>query len=269
MRAAAVQMTSTTDVAANLAAAGELLAEAAAAGAELAVLPENFAFMGASDADRIAAAEPPGSGRAQAFLAEAARAHGLWIVGGTIPIAAGDGRASSRSLLVDPAGRTAAAYDKIHLFDVTVPGAEHESYRESATTLPGAEPAVGAMPGARIGLCVCYDLRFPGLFHRLGVLGMDVLVVPSAFTVPTGRGHWETLLKARAVESLVYVVASGQVGEHAGGRLTYGHSMIVDPWGEVLAERDTGPGIVTAELDMMRLEQLRERFPVITHRREL
>ncbi len=269
MKAAAIQMTSTTDVAANLDAARRHVAEAADAGADLAVLPENFSFMGASDADRLAAAEPDGDGAAQAFLAAAAREHGLWLVGGTIPIAAGDGRASSRSLLVDPEGRTAAAYDKLHLFDVAVPGAEAETYRESATTLPGAAPVVGLCSGIRLGMSVCYDLRFPGLFHRLGVLGMDVLVVPSAFTVPTGRAHWETLLKARAIESLVYVVASGQVGEHAGGRRTYGHSMIIEPWGEVVAEREDGPGIVTAELDMIRLGELRERFPVIRQRREL
>lgn len=269
MRAAAVQMTSTTDVAANLDAARHLLAQAAAAGVELAVLPENFSFMGASDADRLAAAEPPGEGAAQRFLADAAREHGLAIVGGTIPIADGDGRASSRSLLVDAEGRTAAAYDKIHLFDVAVPGAENETYRESATTQPGAAPVVGTAAGLRVGMSVCYDLRFPGLFHRLGLLGMDVLVVPSAFTVPTGRAHWETLLKCRAVESLVYVVAGAQVGEHAGGRRTYGHSMIVDPWGEVLAERGDDAGIVTVELDMTRLDELRQRFPVIRHRREL
>lgn len=269
MRVAAVQMTSTTDVGTNLDAAGQLLADAAAAGAGLAVLPENFSFMGATDADRLAAAESPGDGAAQTFLAEAAREHGLAIVGGTIPIAAEDGRARSRSLLVDSGGRTIAGYDKIHLFDVAVPGAEAETYRESATTVPGGEPVVGELPDLRIGMCVCYDLRFPGLFHRLGVLGMDMLSAPSAFTVPTGRVHWETLLKCRAVESLVYVVAGAQVGEHAGGRRTYGHAMIVDPWGEVLAERGEGPGIVTAEIDMHRLRELRERFPVIRHRREL
>lgn len=269
MKAAALQMTSTTDVGANLDAAGRLVAEAAAAGADLAVLPENFAFMGATDAERLAAAEPSGAGPAQDFLVRAAREHGIALVGGTIPIAAGDGRARSRSLLVDGTGRTLAAYDKIHLFDVTVPGAEHESYRESATTVPGEQPVVGRLGDVRIGLSVCYDLRFPGLFHRLGTLGMDVLVVPAAFTVPTGRVHWQTLLQARAVESLVYVVASAQVGEHAGGRQTYGHSTIVDPWGEVLAVRAGGPGIVTAELDMIRVGQLRDRFPVLRHRREL
>lgn len=269
MKVAAVQMTSTTDVEANLDAARRLLAKAAADGAGLAVLPENFAFMGATDADRLAAAEAPGDGPAQAFLAAAARELGLAIVGGTIPIRAGDGRASSRSLLVDAMGTTVAAYDKIHLFDVAVPGAERETYRESATTRPGGEPVVGTAGDVRVGMTVCYDLRFPGLFHRLGMLGMDALVVPSAFTVPTGRVHWETLLKCRAVESLVYVVAGAQVGEHAGGRRTYGHSMIVDPWGEVLAERGDGPGVVTAELDMIRLGELRESFPVIRHRREL
>jgi deaminated glutathione amidase len=269
VRAAAVQMTSGTDVERNLDEARRLVAGAAAEGAELAVLPENFSFLGAADADRLAVAEEPGSGPAQAFLTEAARAHGLWIVGGTIPILHSPGRAYSRSLLVDPAGKVRAGYDKIHLFDVVVPGSEAESYRESAKTVPGQAPTAAATELGRIGMLVCYDLRFPALFHRLGVLGVDILVVPAAFTVPTGRVHWQPLLTARAVESLAYVVASGQWGEHAGGRRTYGHSMILSPWGEILAARDAGAGVVMAELDMIRLDELRKSFPVLEHRREL
>jgi nitrilase len=269
MRAAAIQMTSTRDVGQNLEAAGELIGTAAARGAELVVLPENFSFLGPQDADRLAAAEQPGQGPAQDFLLAQARRHGVWIVGGTVPIVAGHGRASSRSLLVDPNGKRVAEYDKIHLFDVSVPDAAGETYRESATTLSGSVVTVAPTPFGRLGMVVCYDLRFPALFHRLGVTGMDILAVPAAFTVPTGRVHWQPLLAARAIESLTYVVASAQCGEHGGGRRTYGHSMILGPWGEVLDELPSGPGIVSAELDMIKLKDIRAKFPVLEHRREL
>ena len=286
MKVAAVQMTSTRDVAANLREAGRLVAEAHAQGARLVVLPENFSFLGATDADRVAAIEPFGDGPAQRFLAETAESFGLWIVGGTIPIRAdagrdaggramqgaiadGGDRASSRSLLVGPDGRVAAHYDKIHLFDVDIPGRTAERYMESATTLAGTRVVAAQTPLARIGMTVCYDIRFPALFHRLSVLGTDIVVVPAAFTVPTGEVHWLPLLQARAIESLSYVVAAGQWGEHAGGRKTYGHSMILGPWGEKLAELPTGPGVVCADLDMIRLEELRQRFPAVQHRREL
>ena len=287
MKAAAVQMTSTRDVQANLREAGRLVAEAARQGAQLVVLPENFSFLGATDADRVAAVEPFGDGPAQRFLMETAESLGVWIVGGTIPIRdAGAERASSRSLLVGPDGRVAAHYDKIHLFDVDIPGrattardggsaanarsdSRCERYSESATTLAGTRVVAASTPVARIGMTVCYDIRFPALFHRLSVLGTDVVVVPAAFTVPTGEVHWLPLLQARAIESLVYVVAAGQWGEHAGGRKTYGHSLILGPWGELLAELPAGPGVVCAELDMIRLQELRQRFPTVAHRREL
>jgi nitrilase len=269
MKAAAIQMTSGRDVARNLEEARVLIASAAAQQADLVVLPENFSYLGAEDAERLAAAERDGSGKAQDFLAELARAHGIWIVGGTIPILGESGRASSRSLLFDPSGARVAAYDQIHLFDVSVPGTAGESYRESATTARGTELTCVPTPLGRIGMAICYDVRFPALFHRLSVLGMDILVLPAAFTVPTGRVHWQPLLQARAIESLTYVVASGQWGEHAGGRKTYGHSMIVSPWGEILAEQETGTGVVSAELDMIRLRDLRAKFPVLEHRREL
>jgi predicted amidohydrolase len=275
MKVAAVQMTSTRDVAANLREAGRLVVEAARQGAKLVVLPENFSFLGATDADRVAVIERFGDGPAQRFLAETAEELGLWIVGGTIPIrdagrnAEGGERASSRSLLVGPDGRVAAHYDKIHLFDVDIPGKTAERYLESATTLAGTRVVAAQTPLARIGMTVCYDIRFPALFHRLSVLGTDVVVVPAAFTVPTGEVHWLPLLQARAVESLVYVVAAGQCGEHAGGRKTYGHSLILGPWGERLAELPAGPGVVCADLDMIRLAELRQRFPTVQHRREL
>jgi deaminated glutathione amidase len=270
MRAAAIQMTSTRDVRANLAEAGRLIGAAVEEGAELVVLPENFSFLGATDAERIAAAEPFGGGPAQDFLAEQAAKSRIWLVGGTIPIREQHGeRASSRSLLFDPDGRRAAHYDKIHLFDVDIPGRAAERYSESATTAPGTRVVTASTPLARIGMTVCYDIRFPGLFHRLSVAGMDILVVPAAFTVPTGRVHWQPLLQARAIESMVYLVAAGQCGEHAGGRLTYGHSMIIGPWGEILAERDAGAGVVCADLDLSALAELRNKFPVLKHRREL
>jgi nitrilase len=269
MKVAAIQMTSTRDVPTNLREAGRLVAEAAKQGAQLVVLPENFSFLGATDADRVAAIEKFGDGPAQRFLAETAESLGLWIVGGTIPIRDGGDRASSRSLLVGPEGRVVAHYDKIHLFDVDIPGREKERYAESATTLAGTRVVAAKTPLARIGMTVCYDIRFPALFHRLSVLGTDVVVVPAAFTVPTGEVHWLPLLQARAIESLVYVVAAGQWGEHAGGRKTYGHSLILGPWGERLGELPAGPGVVCADLDMIRLTELRQRFPTIAHRREL
>jgi predicted amidohydrolase len=218
----------------------------------------------------LVAAEPWGHGPIQAFLAEQAAERRIWLVGGTIPIRSEDpARVLSASLLLDPKGCVAGRYDKIHLFDVDVPGSASERYRESATTIAGTEPLSVPTPLGRIGVLVCYDLRFPALFHRLGELGSDIFVVPAAFTVPTGRAHWEVLLRARAIESVAYVVAAAQCGRHPGGRTTYGHSMIVDPWGEILAVRQTGAGVVPAELDMMGLEALREKFPVLRHRRDL
>jgi predicted amidohydrolase len=269
MKVAAIQMTSTRDVQANLLEAGRLVAEAARQGAKLAVLPENFSFLGATDADRVAAIERSGDGPAQRFLAETARRFDLWLVGGTIPIRDAGERASSRSLLVGPDGGVAAHYDKIHLFDVDIPGKAAERYSESATTLAGTRVVTAATPLGRIGMTVCYDIRFPALFHRLSVLGSDIIVVPAAFTVPTGEVHWLPLLRARAIESLVYVVAAGQWGEHAGGRKTYGHSLVLGPWGELLGELPSGPGVVCVDLDMIRLAELRMRFPTVQHRREL
>ena len=268
MRVAALQMSSQVDLDSNLEQAAKLLAEAAASGATLAVLPENFSYLGAVDADRLAVAEEPGQGPAQAFLKEQARLYRMWIVGGTIPIRDGNPRIHSRSLLLGPDGQIVAQYDKLHLFDVTIPNSPKESYRESDTTLPGVDPVVATTPFGRVALTVCYDLRFPALFHRLSILGMDILVVPAAFTVPTGRAHWQPLLTTRAFESLSFVIAAGQWGEHARGRLTYGHSSIISPWGEVLAQRADGIGCVMADIDLDLLRGLREKFPVLEHRRE-
>lgn len=268
MKVAAIQMTSGRDVETNLAAASQHLDVASREGAKLVVLPENFAYLGAQDAERLVAAETWGDGPIQDFLMNQAKEHGIWLVGGSIAIRSEDGRSRSRSLLLDPHGAVAARYDKIHLFDVGIPGSE-ESYQESATTVAGTEVVSAQTPLGRIGMAVCYDLRFPALFQRLGEQGMDILALPAAFTVPTGGAHWQVLLRARAIESLSFVVASAQWGEHGGGRKTYGHSMIIDPWGEVLAERGAGAGVVMADLDMMSLEQVRDRFPVLRHRRPL
>lgn len=269
MKVAAVQMQSGLDVAANLDAAQKLTARAARDGAGLIVLPENFALFGASDRDRLRAAEAPGDGPIQAFLSATARAQGVWLVGGTVALRASDGRAHAAALVYDPSGAVAARYDKIHLFDVDVPGASGERYRESQATAPGKEPICVATPFGRLGLAVCYDIRFPALFARLGAMGAELVAIPAAFTVPTGAAHWAVLVRARAIESLAYVVAAAQSGEHDGGRRTYGHSMIVDPWGKVEADAGDGPGIVSAEIDIMRLRSLREAFPVLQHREEL
>jgi nitrilase len=266
VKVAAVQMTSGPEVAANLAAAGELLARARDAGARVAVLPENFSFMGRRDADKRAIAEADGDGPVQSFLSRQASDLGLWIVGGTTPIAPAPGeRVAAACLVYGQDGRRVARYDKIHLFDVDIPGRE-ESYRESANIAPGSQPALVPTPAGLLGLSVCYDVRFPELFRLLAAAGAQWFTVPAAFTVPTGRAHWETLLRARAIENLSYVVAAGQWGAHANGRETYGDSLIIDHWGTVLARLPEGTGIVTAELDLSAQQATRRDFPALMHR---
>jgi deaminated glutathione amidase len=266
-RVAVLQMCSGPDLRTNLAAARELLEAAAAAGARLAVLPENFSFLGRTESDRIAHAERPGDGPVQAFLAATAREHGLWIVGGTVPLLEpGDPRPRAASLLFDDAGRAVARYDKLHLFDVRVPGTE-EGYRESAGTAPGDRAVLAPSPLGKLGLAVCYDVRFPELFRSMADGGMAAISLPAAFTVPTGRAHWELLVRARAVDNLAFVLAAAQWGEHPGGRRTWGDSMIVDYWGEVLARRREGVGIVVADLDPDAQREARARFPALAHRR--
>ena len=266
MKIAALQMTSGPDVSANLEQASSLLERAAAQGALLAVLPENFAFMGLHDADKRGVAESDGDGPIQEFLAAAARRLGIWIVGGTVPLrASGDGRVAAASLVYSAEGKRVARYDKIHLFDVDIPG-RAESYRESDHVAPGSEPVVVDTPAGRLGLSVCYDVRFPELYRRLSAAGAQVLVVPSAFTGPTGRAHWETLLRARAIENLCYVVAAAQSGFHANGRETYGDSLIVDPWGGILQRLPRGIGCVIAEVDLELQARLRAGFPALDHR---
>jgi len=266
MKAAALQMTSGPDVPANLAQARLLLEEARAADAVLAVLPENFAFMGMHDADKRAVGEAEGSGPIQDFLAETAQHLKLWVIAGTVPLrVAGDARVAAASLVYDAAGECVARYDKIHLFDVEIPE-RAESYRESANMAPGKTPRVVDTPIGRVGLAVCYDVRFPELFRDLGAQGAQVFVLPSAFTAPTGRAHWETLLRARAIENLCYMIAPAQSGFHPNGRETFGDSMIVDHWGRILARLPRGHGCVSAEIDLGRQAEVRKSFPALLHR---
>jgi nitrilase len=263
MKVAAIQMISGPEVAPNLATAGRLIAEAAAAGARLAVLPEYFPLIGASDEARLAARETEGHGPIQDFLAEAARRHGLWLVGGSIPLAADDPAKLRNSCLVfNDRGERVARYDKIHLFGFRK-GEEH--YDEAATIEAGDRVVAVDTPLGRIGLAICYDLRFPELFRAMG--SVDLIVLPAAFTETTGRAHWEMLLRARAVENQCYVAASAQGGRHPTGRLTHGNSMIVDPWGEVLARLDKGEGVAMAELDPARTAEVRASLPALGHRK--
>lgn len=264
---AAIQMVSGAELDANLAQAAGLIAEAATAGAQLVVLPENFALFGAGDAAKLAVAEPAGSGPIQDFLSAQAARHQLWLVGGTIPLHAdAPNRAYASCLVFDAAGQPRARYDKIHLFDVAIPGRD-ERYAESDSTQAGTEVVVLDTPAGRLGLAVCYDLRFPELFRRMADAGAELVALPSAFTAATGRAHWELLLRARAVENLCYVIAPDQGGVHPGGRETWGDSLVASPWGEVLARRAQGPGVVLAEIDLAQLRQTRAGFPALQHRR--
>ena len=265
---AAIQMTSGPDVPANLAAAAPLLAAARAAGAEVALLPENFNFIGRRDADKRAIAETAGAGQTQEFLAASAQRLGMWIIGGTQPLraAGADERVTNSMLVYDANGNNVARYDKIHLFDVDVPDKPGETYRESSNVAPGREVVVIDTPLGRVGLSVCYDIRFPELYRRLSAAGAEVLVVPAAFTVPTGRAHWEMLLRARAVENLCYVVAAAQSGVHPNGRETYGDSLIVDYWGRVLTRLPRGTGVVSAAIDRGAIASTRAGFPSLSHR---
>jgi nitrilase len=266
MRVAALQMTSGPDVPANLAQARLLLEEAQAKEGRLAVLPENFAFMGMADADKRAVGEADGAGPIQDFLAETSRRLQLWVIAGTIPLRVADNaRVAAASLVYDAAGERVARYDKIHLFDVELPE-RAESYRESANMAPGRTPVVVDTPVGRVGLAVCYDVRFPELFRNLSAAGAQLFTLPSAFTAPTGRAHWETLLRARAIENLCHIIAPAQTGFHPNGRETYGDSMIVDHWGRILARLPRGRGCVTAQIDLARQEQVRKSFPALAHR---
>jgi predicted amidohydrolase len=266
MKVAAIQMVSGVSVGANLEAAGTLLAEAARCGAELAVLPEYFCLMGRKDGDKLECREAFGDGPIQSFLSSAARRLGLWVVGGTLPLhAADDAHVRNSSLVYSPAGDCVARYDKIHLFRFDN---GRERYDEARVIEGGRETVAFEMEDRagrpwRVGMSVCYDLRFPELYRALGA---EVLLVPSAFTWVTGQAHWEPLLRARAVENLAYVVAPAQGGTHENGRRTWGHSMLVDPWGAVLAQQPEGAGVVLAELDAAHQQRLRGQLPALDHR---
>ncbi|GHD55708.1 carbon-nitrogen hydrolase family protein [Jeongeupia chitinilytica] len=261
--ATAVQMVSTPDVADNLKTATALIERAVDAGSALVVLPEYFAIMGLRDTDKLAVAEAFGSGLIQDFLAAQAERHGIWLVGGTVPLAApGARRIRNASLVFDPSGSCAGRYDKIHLFGFDN-GNEH--YAEADTIEAGETPLVLDTSFGRLGVAVCYDLRFPELFRQAG--HVDVWALPAAFTATTGRAHWEVLLRSRAIENQCFVVASAQGGVHRSGRETWGHSMIVDPWGQVLASHDVGAGLASAELKASQLERVRKVLPALSHRR--
>ena len=265
-KVAAIQMTSSHVVTDNLAAAGELLREAKDSGCDIACLPENFSFIGLRDADKLQVAEPDGTGAVQSFLSDTARKLRMWILGGTIVIRGDtERRVANASLLIDDHGKRVARYDKIHLFDVTIPGRD-EQYRESTHVTPGRETVIADTPVGKLGLSVCYDMRFPELYRELVSRGAEWLAMPAAFTVPTGRAHWETLLRARAIENLCYVVAPAQAGTHTSGRETYGDSLIVDYWGQVLSRLARGNGVITAEIDLAKEAETRARFPALDNR---
>lgn len=265
---AAIQMTSGPDVAANLQVAQRLLADARARGATLALLPENFNFIGQRDADKKAIAERHGHGLTQDTMAATAQKLGIWIIAGTQPLKSDndDTRVTNSTLVYGSDGTCVARYDKIHLFDVNVPNKPGESYHESAQVAPGRDVVVVDTPAGRVGLSVCYDMRFPELYRRLSALGADILVMPAAFTVPTGRAHWEVLLRARAIENLSYVLAAAQSGVHPNDRETFGDTLIIDYWGRVLGRLPSGTGVVTADIDLQAMVATRAGFPSLQHR---
>ncbi len=269
MRVAAIQMNSGADVTANLVQADKLLSEAAGDGCAMAVLPENFALMAERGRDKARVAEEPGEGPIQDFLSDASQRYGLWIIAGSMPLVSpeiGAERVYGACPVYDPAGNLQAIYRKIHLFDVDLVD-EQESYRESRSMYPGDEVVTVDTPCGRIGLTICYDLRVPELFRQLVDAGATVFTVPAAFTAATGEAHWHTLLRSRAIENLAYVIAAGQYGEHPDGRSTYGHSLIIDPWGRILAEAADENCFVAADVDSGHTAQLRSEFPALANRR--
>ncbi len=266
-KCAAIQMASSPNISFNLLEAEKLIAEAVKAGAKLVALPENFALMGTHETDKLNAKEVDGIGPIQDFLAGVAKKYAVWVVGGTIPMVADNtNKVRAACLVYNDQGERVGRYDKVHLFDVNVPGT-NEVYRESDAIEPGTESQIFDTPFGKLGIAICYDLRFPEFFRKMSQVGVDILVVPSAFTAETGAAHWEVLLRARAIENLCYVIAPNQGGFHLNGRKTYGHSMIIDPWGVILDCYKTGGGYVLAELDVERLEKVRGAFPVLNHRR--
>tara|TARA_R110002095_G_scaffold200994_1_gene181525 strand:- start:19 stop:801 length:783 start_codon:yes stop_codon:yes gene_type:complete len=251
---------------ANLMEASRLIRQAKDQGAELVVLPENFPIMGTKESDKVDIREPYNNGRIQSFLSEQAKKHGIWIVGGTVPIECDDpNKIIAACIVYNSEGEVVARYDKIHLFDVEL--GNDESYKESETILSGTEPVVVDTPFGKLGLAVCYDLRFPELFRQLVDKGAEIIAIPSAFTATTGKSHWEVLVRARAIENLCYVIAADQGGYHLSGRNTYGDSMVVDPWGNILNRLFQGAGVVIANINLDRMEATRRTFPCLKHRK--
>ena len=261
-RIAAAQMASGPSVEGNLQEAGRLIAIAAAQGAELVALPEYFAILGMRETDKVDVREEEGRGPIQSFLANAAKRHHIWIVGGSVPLASDDPRkVRNSSLVYDNTGKQVARYDKIHLFGFQM---GEENYQEARTIEPGNKVVTVDTPFGRLGLSICYDLRFPELYRSMK--DVDIILVPSAFTETTGKAHWETLIRARAIENLAYVLAPAQGGYHVNGRETHGDSMIVDPWGVVLDRLPRGSGVVSAGVNLAHLRRLRQSLPALTHR---
>ena len=266
-KVAAIQMASGPNVKANLAEAEKLIKIAVQQEAELVVLPENFAIMGMAETDKVKIAEEYGNGLLQNFLKEQAVKQNIWLVGGTIPLKSKElGKVYAACLLINPQGEVVSRYDKIHLFDVTIE-ASNESYTESETISAGNNIVVVDTPFGRLGLAVCYDLRFPELFCAMVEQKMEICALPSAFTSLTGRVHWESLLRSRAIENLTFMIAADQGGYHVGGRETHGDSMIVDPWGQVLNRLPHGTGVVVANIDLAKLEHTRKMFPALEHKK--
>ncbi len=259
---AAIQMVSTPSIEENLDAAGELIARAAGEGAQLVALPEYFCLLGRAEADKIAAREKDGDGPVQSFLADTAQRHGIWLAGGTVPLECPDpDRVFNTTLVYGPDGARVARYDKIHLFNFQ---RGTESYDEARSIRPGGEPVRFSTPAGDVGLSICYDLRFPELYRALG--DVSLILVPAAFTYTTGRAHWETLLRARAIENQCYVLAPAQGGQHPNGRTTWGHTMLVDPWGDVVSVLAEGPGVVAGTVEPNRLAEVRTALPALRHR---
>ncbi len=279
MKVAAIQMVSGVSLQHNLEVAHDLLTRAAREGAELAVLPEYFCLLGQRDQDKLAIREPWGHGPIQAFLSDSARTLGLWLVGGTLPLSTGrqdeqphhpleNNRVFNSTLVYSPEGQCIARYDKIHLFRYDN---GRESYDESRVLMPGSQPVTFELPSKdghrwRVGLSVCYDLRFPELYRAYASQGVDLILVPSAFTHTTGQAHWELLLRSRAVENLSYVIAAAQGGLHENGRRTWGHTLLADPWGRVLSQHDQGPAVVSGDIDFAMVQECRTSLPALIHR---
>ena len=262
LRVAAIQLVSTPDIAVNIATVRRRVAEAAAGGARIVSLPEYWPLLGMNDTDKVQCAEADGVGPMQAVLSELAAQHGIWLVGGTVPLASAEtGKVMNSLLVFGPDGKRLARYDKIHLFSFS---RDNENYDESRTITPGTAVTSVETPFGRIGLSVCYDLRFPELYRALG--DCMLIVVPSAFTWTTGQAHWEILLRARAIENQCYVLAAAQGGTHPNGRRTWGHSMLIDPWGEILGQLDEGEGVLLGDIDPRALQRVRQNLPALRHR---